>query len=96
MLFLSLFVVPRFRSDPALPPSQTFSRAYQNAKENTASNARIEKDKALQKVMTAMFKDDAQFFKQIQNNESFRRWLANTIFGLTNEGVARVSKQTPC
>jgi type I restriction enzyme R subunit len=30
-----------------------------------------------------MFKDDAQLFKQFQDNDSFRRWLTETIFGMT-------------
>jgi type I restriction enzyme R subunit len=30
-----------------------------------------------------MFKDDAQLFKQFQDNESFRRWLTETIFDMT-------------
>jgi type I restriction enzyme R subunit len=46
-------------------------------------NARIEHDKALKRVITAMFKDDAQLFKQLQDNDSFRRWLTDTIFGMT-------------
>ncbi len=68
-----------------IPPKVAADPAYQNAKKNTPSNARIEHDKALQKVMTAMFKDDAQLFKQFQNNESFRRWLTDTVFGMTYE-----------
>jgi type I restriction enzyme R subunit len=30
-----------------------------------------------------MFKDDAQLFKQFQDNESFRRWLTDTVFEMT-------------
>jgi type I restriction enzyme R subunit len=58
--------------------------AYQNAMKNTPSTARIEHDKALKRVITAMFKDDAQLFKQFQDNESFRGWLTATVFGLTS------------
>jgi len=36
-------------------------------------------------VITAIFKDDAQLFKQFQDNPSFRRWLTDTMFGLTYE-----------
>jgi type I restriction enzyme R subunit len=46
-------------------------------------NARIEHDKALQRVITALFKDDAQLFKQFQDNDSFRRWLTDTMFEMT-------------
>jgi len=67
-----------------IPPKVLADEKYQNAKQNSdRENARIEHDKALQRVITAMFKDDAQLFKQFQDNESFRRWLTNTIFGMT-------------
>ena len=46
-------------------------------------NARIEHDKALARVMTAVLKDDTELFKQFMDNESFRRWLTDTVFGLT-------------
>lgn len=68
-------------------PSKVLADAkYQNAKKNSdRQNARVEHDKALKRVITAMFKDDAQLFKQFQDNESFRRWLTDTIFGMTYE-----------
>jgi type I restriction enzyme R subunit len=69
-----------------IPPKVLADAKYQNAKQNSdRQNARIEHDKALKRVITAMFKDDAQLFKQFQDNESFRRWLTDTIFGLTYE-----------
>lgn len=59
---------------------------YQNAKKNSdRQNAKIEHDKALGRVITALFKDDAQLFKQFQDNESFRSWLTDTVFGMTYE-----------
>jgi hypothetical protein len=48
-------------------------------------NARIEHDQALKRVITALFTDDAQLFKQFQDNESFRHWLTDTVFGMTYE-----------
>jgi type I restriction enzyme R subunit len=58
--------------------------AYQNAKRNSdKQNARIEHDKALGRVMTALLQDDTELFKQFSDNESFRRWLTDTVFGLT-------------
>jgi type I restriction enzyme, R subunit len=60
--------------------------AYQNAKQNSdKQNARIEHDKALMRVMTAVLKDDTELFKQFMDNESFRRWMTDTVFGLTYE-----------
>lgn len=49
---------------------------------NTPSKVRIEHGKALKRVITAMFNDDAQLFKQFQDNDLFRGWLTATVFGL--------------
>lgn len=69
-----------------IPNRVAADRAYQNAKQNSdRQNARIEHDKALARVMTALLKDDTELFKQFSDNESFRRWLADTVFGLTYE-----------
>ena len=35
------------------------------------------------RVMNAVLKDDTALFKQFVDNESFRGWLTNTVFGLT-------------
>jgi type I restriction enzyme R subunit len=57
---------------------------YQNAKkQHDRQNARIEHDEALKRVMTALLKDDTELFKQFSDNESFRRWLSDTVFTLT-------------
>ncbi|MDF1613853.1 type I restriction endonuclease subunit R [Desulfurivibrio dismutans] len=62
--------------------------AYQNARKNSdKQNARIEHDKALARVMTAVLKDDTELFKQFMDNEGFRRWLTDTVFGLTYEAA---------
>ena len=46
-------------------------KAYQNARQNSdKQNARIEHDKALGRVMTAVLKDDTELFKQFMDNES--------------------------
>ena len=67
-----------------IPNRVAADTAYQNAKQNSdRQNARIEHDKALSRVMTAVLKDDTELFKQFMDNESFRRWLTDTVFGLT-------------
>jgi len=33
--------------------------------------------------MTALLKDDTELFKQFSDNDSFRRWLTDTVFFLT-------------
>jgi len=69
-----------------IPNRVAADTAYQNAKRNSdRQNARIEHDKALSRVMTAVLKDDTELFKQFMDNESFRRWMTDTIFGLTYE-----------
>jgi type I restriction enzyme, R subunit len=69
-----------------IPEKVSADPAYQNAKKNSdRQNARIEHDKALKRVITALFADDAQLFKQFQDNESFRGWLTDTMFGMTYE-----------
>jgi type I restriction enzyme R subunit len=68
---------------PAKVSADTF---YQNARrQGDRQNARIEHDKALLRVMTALLKDDTELFKQFSDNESFRRWLTDTVFEMTYE-----------
>jgi type I site-specific restriction-modification system R (restriction) subunit len=69
-----------------IPNRVAADTAYQNARRNSdKQNARIEHDKALARVMTAVLKDDTERFKQFMDNESFRRWLTDTVFALTFE-----------
>ena len=69
-----------------IPKKVLDDQAYMNARQNSdRQNARIEHDKALKRVITALFTDDAQLFKQFQDNESFRHWLTDTVFGMTYE-----------
>jgi type I restriction enzyme R subunit len=73
-----------------IPAKVAGDAAYQNAKRNNdKQNARIEHDKALQRVMNAVLKDDTELFKQFSDNESFRRWLSDTVFSVTYEEHAR-------
>ncbi len=67
-----------------IPSRVAADAAFQHAKKNSdRQNARIEHDKALSRVMTAVLRDDTELFKQFVDNESFRRWLTDTVFGLT-------------
>jgi len=67
-----------------IPARVAADTAYQNAIKNSdKQNARIEHDKALVRVMTALLKDDTELFKQFSDNESFRRWLNDMVFALT-------------
>ena len=67
-----------------IPARVAEDTAYRNARENSdRQNARIEHDEALRRVMTAVINDDMQLFKQFTDNEGFRRWLTDNVFGLT-------------
>ena len=67
-----------------IPTRVAADPAYRNARQNSdLQNARIEHYKALRRVLMALFTDDAQLFKQFQDNESFRHWLTETVFALT-------------
>jgi len=69
-----------------IPAKVAADSAYQNARiHSDRQNARIEHDKALARVMTSVLKDDTELFKQFSDNESFRRWLTDTVFALTYE-----------
>ena len=58
--------------------------AYRNARQHAdAQNTRIEHDKALEKAITALLKDDTELYKQYSDNAAFKRWLANSVFDLT-------------
>jgi type I restriction enzyme R subunit len=67
-----------------IPARVAADAAYQNARRfSDKQNARIEHDKALVRAMTALIQDDTELFKQFSDNESFRRWLTDTVFALT-------------
>ncbi len=76
-------VAKRIRDDIA--PKVAADKAYQNAKENTPHTARMAHDQALGKVMQLLLKDDTQVYKQFVENDSFRRFVGDMVYALTNE-----------
>ena len=69
-----------------IPERVSADIAYQNARNNSdRQNARIELNKALQRVMTDVLNDDTELFKQFSNNDSFKNWLENMMFDVTYE-----------
>lgn len=67
-----------------LPSRVSADPAYQNAIKNSdAQNARIEHDRALEKAVLELLVDDTELFKQYSDNESFRKWLADSVFAQT-------------
>ena len=69
-----------------IPSRVAADTAFRNARQNSdRQNARIEHDKALMRVMTAVMRDDTELFKQFMDNASFKRWLTDTVFSLAYE-----------
>jgi type I restriction enzyme R subunit len=67
-----------------IPNRVAQDEAYQNARRNSdPQNARIEHDRALTRVMTAVIKDDTQLFKHFMDDQVFKRWMADKVFELT-------------
>ncbi len=67
-----------------IPNRVAADTAYQNAKkQRDKQNARIEHDQALARVMTDVLKDDTDLYRLFIDNEGFRRWMTDTVFGLT-------------
>ncbi len=72
-----------------IPARVAADTAYQNAqKQGDKSKARIEHDSALLRVMVELLKDDTELFKQFSDNNGFKRWLSDTIFGMTYQDTA--------
>ncbi len=69
-----------------IPAKVSADKAYQNAKQNSdRQNARIEHDKALERVIIDLMGDHLELFKQFSDNPSFKKWLSETNFSLTYE-----------
>ena len=72
-----------------IPSRVAVDTAFRNARENSdKENARIEHDRALLRVMTAVMRDDTELFKQFMDNEGFQRWMSDTVFGLAYDRPA--------
>jgi type I restriction enzyme R subunit len=67
-----------------IPAKVVADKAYQNAmKHSDKQNARLEHDKALQRVLIGLLADHTELYKQFSDNPAFKRWLADTIFTVT-------------
>lgn len=67
-----------------IPAKVSADVVYQNAMKNSdEQNARIEMEKALVRAVLSVLKDDTELYKQFSDNHSFRKWLSDTVFGLT-------------
>jgi type I restriction enzyme, R subunit len=67
-----------------IPTKVAADKAYQNAMKNSdKQNARIEHDRALQRVIIELLSDHTELFKQFSDNPDFKKWLADTVFTAT-------------
>lgn len=80
-------VAKRIRDDIA--PKVAADAGYQNAKENTPHTARMAHDHALAKVMQSLLTEDTQVYKQFVENESFKRFVTDMVFSMTNASQPR-------
>ena len=91
-----------------IPARVAADTAFRNARQNSdPQNARIEHDKALLRVMTAVMRDDTELFKQFMDNAQLQalaqrhRILARLRAGkhsvkhLPTQGCEEWSSQTP-
>jgi type I restriction enzyme R subunit len=67
-----------------IPAKVAQDTAYQNAQMNSSKqNAKLEHDKALGRVVLALLADHTELFKQFSDNNSFKRWLTDSVFDAT-------------
>jgi type I restriction enzyme R subunit len=79
-----------------IPGKVAADKAYQNAMKNSdKQNARIEHDRALQRVLIELLTDHTELFKQFQDNPSFKRWLGDTVFSATYTGAPAGKSEQP-
>ena len=69
-----------------IPARVAADTAFKNAQQNSdRENTRVEYDKVLLRVITAVMKDDSELFKQYMDNDGFKRWLSDTVFDIAYE-----------
>jgi type I restriction enzyme R subunit len=67
-----------------IPIKVAADKAYRNAQtQPDRQNARIEHDKALQRVVVDLLQDHTELFRQYMENPSFRKWLSDSMFRIT-------------
>jgi type I restriction enzyme R subunit len=77
-----------------IPERLAKDKAYQNAIQHSdKQNARLEHDKALNRVLLELLADHTELFKQFSDNPNFKHWLADTVFNVTYkpDGEPRVA-----
>ena len=70
-----------------IPAKVAADKAYQNAMKNSdKQNARIEHDRALQRVIIDLLTDHTDLFKLFSDNPAFKKWLGDVVFAETYAG----------
>ncbi len=81
-----------------IPARVAQDKAYQNALANSdKQNAKLEHDKALNRVVLELLSDHTELFKQFSDNPNFKRWMTDMVFESTyhpNAGATKIQPQT--
>jgi type I restriction enzyme, R subunit len=79
-----------------IPARVARDKAYQNAQANSdKQNAKLEHDKALNRVVLELISDHTELFKQFSDNPSFKRWLTDMVFDSTYHPIPAAPKSPP-
>ena len=79
-----------------IPSRVAVDTAFRNARENSdKDNARIEHERVLMRDVAAVMKDDTELFRQLADNDGFKRWMSNTVFGLAYDQAERYEDNVP-
>ena len=67
-----------------IPSMVSQDQTYQNAMRNSdKQEARTESDRVLRDVVFSIMSDNMELFKQFNDNQAFRKWLADMVFTTT-------------
>ena len=67
-----------------IPARVAQDKAYQNAQANSdRQNAKLEHDRALNRVVLELLADHSELYKQFSDNPDFKRWLTDMVFDAT-------------
>jgi type I restriction enzyme R subunit len=76
-----------------IPAQVAADTAYQNAmRYSDLQNARVEFEKALSRVMVGLVADQTELFKLFSDNDSFKKWLSDAVFGLTYQPPSQLEQ----
>ena len=79
-----------------IPARVAQDKAYQNAQVNSdKQNAKLEHDRALNRVLLELLSDHTELFKQYSDNRDFKRWLTDMVFDVTYQPKGGLSKALP-